>query len=101
MAPPRGHFCLRGVMKKLELYFFPQCPYCQIVLEALRVTGLEDKTTYYNIMEDSHRRDKLIKDTGRKTVPCLYIDDKPMHESRDIANWLHQYSKEIQDEQNS
>lgn len=83
-------------MKKLELYYFPQCPYCQIVLEALRVTGLEAKTTYYNIMEDSHRRDKLIKDTGRKTVPCLYIDDKPMHESRDISDWLHKYAKELQ-----
>lgn len=83
-------------MKKLELYFFPQCPYCQIVEQALRVTGLEDSVTYYDIQENSHYREALIKATGRATVPCLFIDGKPMHESRDIAAWLHNYAKEIQ-----
>lgn len=83
-------------MKKLELYFFPQCPYCQIVEQALRVTGLEDAVTYYDIQENSHYREALIKATGRATVPCLFIDGKPMHESRDIAAWLHSYAKEIQ-----
>tara|TARA_R110000868_G_scaffold10025_2_gene49185 strand:+ start:478 stop:684 length:207 start_codon:yes stop_codon:yes gene_type:complete len=31
---------------------------------------------------------KLVTDTGRRTVPCLYIDGKPMHESAEIARWL-------------
>lgn len=83
-------------MKKLELYYFPECPYCQIVLSALKATGLESKVIYSDIHEDSSKKQKLVKDTGRGTVPCLYIDEKPMHESRDIANWLHQYAKEIQ-----
>ena len=82
-------------MKKLELYFFPECPYCQIVLEALEETNLKDKVSYYNTRQDPQRREKLINDTGRSTVPCLYIDGKPMHESRDIANWLHQHANEI------
>jgi glutaredoxin len=82
-------------MKKLELYYFPQCPYCQIVLSALRVTGLESKVTYYDIHDEPHRQEQLIKDTGRGTVPCLYIDGKPMHESKDIAAWIHNYSKDI------
>ncbi len=84
-------------MKKLELYFYPQCPYCQIVLNALRSTGLESVVKYYNTIEEPQRREKLIKDTGRSTVPCLYIDDKPMHESSDIAEWIHKYAKEIQE----
>jgi glutaredoxin len=83
-------------MKKLEFYFFPQCPYCQIVEQALRVTGLEGQVTYYDIQENSHYLDALIKATGRKTVPCLFIDGRPMHESRDIASWIHNYAKEIQ-----
>lgn len=87
-------------MKKLELYFFPQCPYCQIVLSALRVTALEESVTFYDIHDEPHSKEKLIKDTGRGTVPCLYIDGKPMHESKDIANWLHKYAKEIQDQKN-
>ena len=83
-------------MKKLELYFFPECPYCQIVLDAIDKTKLKDEITYYNTRKDSQKRDKLISDTGRSTVPCLYIDGKPMHESSDIAKWLHQYAKENQ-----
>lgn len=83
-------------MKKLELYFFPQCPYCQIVLSALRVTGLEQSVIYYDINDEPHSREKLIKDTGRATVPCLYIDGKPMHESKDIAAWIHRYASDIQ-----
>ncbi|MFA5583190.1 MAG: glutathione S-transferase N-terminal domain-containing protein [Bacteriovoracaceae bacterium] len=82
-------------MKKLELYYFPECPYCQIVLETIEETNLKDKISYYNTNKDPARREKLIKDTGRATVPCLYIDDKPMHESRDISNWLQQYAKEV------
>jgi glutaredoxin len=84
-------------MKKLELFYFPQCPFCQIVLSALRVTGLENSVTYYDIMEEPHKKELLIKVTGRSTVPCLFIDDKPMHESKDIADWLHKYAKEVQD----
>ena len=85
--------------KKLELYYFEQCPYCQFVMQALRVTGLEQKVVLRDIHEDAKNKQKLIQDTGRGTVPCLYIDGKPMHESKDIANWLHAYAKEIQGEE--
>jgi glutaredoxin len=82
--------------KTLELYYFEQCPFCQIVMQALRVTGLEGKVTYYDIHENHKYKEKLIADTGRGTVPCMYIDGKPMHESRDIANWLHDYAHKLQ-----
>lgn len=82
--------------KKLELYYFEQCPYCQIVLQALKTAGIEKKVSYFNTLEDPKNKEKLIRDTGRGTVPCMYIDGKPMHESRDIANWVQQYAKELQ-----
>lgn len=82
-------------MKKLELYFFPECPYCQIVESALKETGLNKFVTYLDTRKDPKNRENLVKMTGRGTVPCLVIDGKPMHESRDIATWLHQYAKEI------
>lgn len=85
--------------RKLDLYFFEQCPFCQIVLSALRVTGLENKVVFHDILDNPADKQKLIKDTGRSTVPCLYIDGKPMHESRDIADWLHKYAKELQGEE--
>ncbi len=81
-------------MKKLELYFFEACPYCQIVLTALKETKLEGQVTMYDVHKDAAKKQKLIQDTGRGTVPCLYIDGKPMHESRDIANWLKNYAQQ-------
>jgi glutaredoxin len=83
-------------MKNLELYYFPQCPYCQVVLSAMRVTGVEAQVKLHDIHENPSDKQKLIKDTGRSTVPCMYIDGKPMHESQEIAKWIHEYAKEIQ-----
>jgi glutaredoxin 3 len=82
-------------MKKLELYYFDSCPYCQIVLRTISKLGLESKITFNDTMKNSSHREKLIKDTGRATVPCLYIDDKPMHESSDIADWLETHASEL------
>ena len=44
--------------------------------------------TWKNIYEDRQSMEFLVKTTGRKMVPCLFIDGNPMHESRDIINWL-------------
>lgn len=79
----------------LELFYFPECPYCQIVLESIKKNNLETKVSLLNINTNSSYKDRLLKDTGRRTVPCLYIDNKPMHESRDIANWLTKNATEI------
>lgn len=71
---------------KLELYYFDSCPYCQLVMSAIK--RLNVKVDYKNIHQDSASLTKLTKDTGRKTVPCLYINGKPMHESGEIVEWL-------------
>ncbi len=71
---------------KLELYYYDSCPYCQVVMSAIK--KLKIKVEYTNIHQDSTALTKLTKDTGRKTVPCLYIDGKPMHESSEIIEWL-------------
>ena len=36
--------------------------------------------------------------TGRRTVPCLYIDDVPFFESADIIEWLEAYAVTISDD---
>lgn len=72
----------------LELYYYDECPYCQLVLGTLDQLKLTDKVAMKNTRQDPKNREKLVADTGRGTVPCLYIDGEPMHESRDIANWL-------------
>ncbi len=75
-------------MKKLELYYFDECPYCQLVLRTIADLGLKDKVVLKNIRKETANREKLMKDTGRSTVPCLYIEGVPMFESKDIARWL-------------
>lgn len=84
--------------KKLELYYFEQCPYCQLVISALRITGLEGKVVFLNIKDDHKIKETLIKVTNKSTVPCLFIDDTPMYESVDIVDWIHQYARELQKE---
>ncbi len=70
----------------LELYFFEACPYCQRVLKVIEELNL--KVTYIDIYADINHMQKLMMITGKKTVPCLFIDGNPMHESADIMNWL-------------
>lgn len=70
----------------LEFYFFEECPYCQRVLNVIK--DLKVKVAYRNIYSDINEMHKLHLITGRKTVPCLFIDGSPMHESLDIMNWL-------------
>lgn len=72
----------------LDFYYFDSCPYCQIVLSVIK--SLNIKVNYKDICKDSNALNKLVSDTGRRTVPCMYINGKPMFESRDIANWLKQ-----------
>lgn len=70
----------------LDLYYFDSCPYCQRVLKVIH--ELKIKVNYKDIYEDTNNMQKLMYITGRKTVPCLFIDGVPMHESSDIMNWL-------------
>lgn len=46
------------------------------------------KVTYLDIYENTNNMQKLMLITGKKTVPCLFIDGDPMFESQDIINWL-------------
>lgn len=77
----------------LEFYFFPGCPYCNLVQESISRNNIT--VSYFNIMEDNDALSKLISDTGRKTVPVLYINGSPMHESADIINWINKYKEEL------
>ncbi len=70
----------------LELYYFDSCPYCQRVLKAIEKFNL--KVTYLDIYENTNNMQKLMHITGRKTVPCLFIDGDPMFESLDIIAWM-------------
>jgi len=79
---------------KLDLYYFDSCPYCQIVLKVIKELNL--LVDLKNIHEDEANLLKLYSDTGRRTVPCLYIDDVPLFESLDIIDWLRKNSHHLE-----
>jgi glutaredoxin len=80
---------------KLELYYYSQCPFCHRVLQRIEALGLKDSIVLKNTNQDPIARSFHLKSTGRTTVPCLYIDGKPMFESTDISAWLETNQKEI------
>lgn len=84
---------------KLELYYYDGCPFCGMVLDVINNLGV--KVDYKHIHKDPKNHEKLQKDTGRGTTPCLYIDGKPMHESRDIISWLESNKDSLEKEENS
>lgn len=73
--------------KKLELFYYPECPFCQRVLRAIDAngyTGIELK----NIHADAQADATLVRVGGKRQVPCLFVDGVPMYESLDIIDWL-------------
>lgn len=79
---------------ELELYYFDSCPYCQRVMNVVKELNL--KVAYKNIHSDPNELHKLMYITGRKTVPCLFINGSPMHESADIMKWLKDNEKTLE-----
>ena len=53
---------------------------------ALDQLGIE--VEHRNTMRSRDNHSDLVEATGRGTVPCLFIDGTPMHESADIIRWL-------------
>ncbi|NVJ49309.1 MAG: glutathione S-transferase N-terminal domain-containing protein [Gammaproteobacteria bacterium] len=79
-------------MKTFELFYFPSCPYCQMVLGELN--QLTVAVELRNIMENIDYRNELMAGGGKTQVPCLKIVDAEsvtwMYESRDIIHYLQQ-----------
>lgn len=67
------------------LYYKKTCPYCQKVLAFMdenRITMDTRDTTQPGNQND------LIRIGGKKQVPCLIIEGRPLYESDDIVNYL-------------
>lgn len=78
----------------LELFKFDSCPFCVLVMN--EVEKLSIKVDMKDIVSDSNNRERLLRETGRQTVPCLFVDNKPMFESRDIINWLNENKENLE-----
>lgn len=70
----------------LVLYKFDSCPYCQRVLQAIDRLGIEIPTRDTRRDPDAART--LVETGGKRQVPCLFVEGKPLYESLDILRWL-------------
>lgn len=72
---------------KMELMVSTFCPYCVYVKSYLK-TRPDLKVEIVNIDKDKNAREKLIEKGGMLQVPCLFLDDKAVYESKDIVAYL-------------
>ena len=87
--PPTGEGKLRakdGRAVDLELYKKDNCPYCQRVYRALTRLGV--RVRMRDIRRDAGAVDELVRVGGKRQVPCLFVDGKPLYESGDIVRFL-------------
>jgi glutaredoxin 3 len=84
-APPSGAPSPGG-QHHLALYKFDSCPYCRRVQRTIDSLGLNIERR--DILKDPSMQKELVAKTGRRQVPCLFIDGEPLFESEDIIAWL-------------
>ena len=72
----------------MELYFFEECEYSQIVLNTISMLKIKAKFTFKDILLNPHYAKELVKLTGDVMVPCLVTEDGPMKEAKDIRKYL-------------
>ena len=72
----------------MELYFYEECEYSQIVLNTISNLKINDKFIFKNIRENLDYATELTELTGNVAVPCLVTGDGPMKEVKDIQKHL-------------
>lgn len=82
--------------QNLSLYQLPSCPFCVKVRRTMKREGLNIELR--NINQKNDYREELIREGGKRTVPCLRIahpDGKVqwLYESKDIVSYLQQLVK--------
>jgi glutaredoxin len=89
--PPAGDGRTRstaGEELDLELFKKDRCPFCQRVFRTLE--RLEVPVRLRDIRQDPDALKQLVEVGGKKQVPCLFVNGKPLYESADIVRFLEQ-----------
>lgn len=71
---------------KLELFKHDSCPYCLRVMRVIDEMGASVEMR--DIRKNAEDERRLVEVGGKRQVPCLFIDGKPLYESADIIDWL-------------
>jgi glutaredoxin len=82
--------------KGLSLYQLPSCPFCVKVRRTMKREGLNIELR--NINQKNDYREELIREGGKRTVPCLRIEKTDgqvewLYESSDVIAHLQELAK--------
>jgi len=82
--------------QSLSLYQLPACPFCVKVRRTMKREGL--KIELRNINQQNDFREELIREGGKRAVPCLRIEKEDgdvqwLYESSDVVAHLQQLAK--------
>lgn len=69
-------------MVEVTVYTTPICPYCVRAKALLNRKGIP--FTEVDVSQDHERRAWLIETTGKRTVPQIFIGDRPVGGSDDL-----------------
>ena len=72
----------------MELYYYEDCEYSQIVLNTIANLGIRDKLIFKDIREIPGYAKELADLTGNEIVPCLVTKAGPIKEAVDIRKYL-------------
>ena len=72
----------------MELYFYEDCEYSQIVLNTIANLGISGEFVLKDIRENHKFAKELVNITGNEKVPCLVTKLGPMKEAKDIRKYL-------------
>ena len=72
----------------MELYFYEDCEYSQIVLNTISMLKIKDKFTFKDIRLNHDYAKEIVELTGDVMVPCLVTKDGSMKEAKDIRKYL-------------
>jgi len=76
----------------MELYFYEDCEYSQIVLNTISMLKIKAKFTFKDIRLNPDYAKELVELTGDVMVPCLITtQDGPMKEAKDIRKYLNSH----------
>jgi len=63
-------------MARVVMYTTQYCPYCVRAKALLRHKGVAFEEM--DVSSDDELRQKMVEASGRRTVPQIFIDDKPI-----------------------
>ncbi len=72
----------------MELYFYEDCEYSQIVLNTISMSKIKGKIKFKDIRLNPDYSKELLELTGDVMVPCLVTKDGSMKEAKDIRKYL-------------